>query len=126
MQEYTYVQGEHYPVEHLIFETAPEHVQAFLEADHRVWTLGEADTGLFDHIPFLSKEVWVNDHRPGEIHVIFVWESLESWRKVDDPQLQKGLAAQFEEAFPHPYRLVRKVEEEEEYGIHRYSRFERL
>ena len=80
----------------------------------------------FDHIPFLSKEVWVNDHRPGEIHVIFVWESLESWRKVDDPQLQKGLAAQFEEAFPHPYRLVRKVEEEEEYGIHRYSRFERL
>ena len=29
MQGYTYVKGEHYPVEHLIFETAPEHVQDF-------------------------------------------------------------------------------------------------
>ena len=29
MQGYTYVKGEHYPVEHLVFETAPEHVQEF-------------------------------------------------------------------------------------------------
>ena len=34
MQGYTYVKGEHYPVEHLIFETAPEHVQEFLDVDH--------------------------------------------------------------------------------------------
>ena len=61
MQGYTYVKGEHYPVEHLIFETAPEHVQEFLDVDHEVWTLGEAESDLFDHIPFLYKEVWVND-----------------------------------------------------------------
>ncbi|WP_419057106.1 hypothetical protein [Evtepia gabavorous] len=44
MQGYTYVKGEHYPVEHLVFETAPEHVQEFLDVDHEVWTLGEAET----------------------------------------------------------------------------------
>ena len=32
-----------------------------------MWTLGEAESGLFDHIPFLYKEVWVNDNKPGEI-----------------------------------------------------------
>ena len=71
MQGYTYVKGEHYPVEHLVFETAPEHVQEFLDVDHQVWTLGEATTDLFDHIPFLYKEVWVNDNKPGEMHFIF-------------------------------------------------------
>ena len=125
MKDYTYTSGEHYPVEHLILETAPEHVEEFLEADHLVWTLGEAGCGLFDHIPFLSKEVWVNDHRPGEMHFVFVWESRESWRQVGSPQFQKELAARFEEQFPYPYRLVRCVEEEEHYGIHRYSLFER-
>ena len=53
MQGYTFVKGEHYPVEHLVFETAPEFVEEFLEVDHEVWTLGEAESDLFDHIPFL-------------------------------------------------------------------------
>ena len=48
MQGYTYVKNEHYPVEHLIFETAPEHVQEFLDVDHEVWTLGEAESDLFE------------------------------------------------------------------------------
>ena len=55
MQGYTFVKGEHYPVEHLVFETAPEFVEEFLEVDHEVWTLGEAESDLFDHIPFLYK-----------------------------------------------------------------------
>ena len=29
MQGYTFVKGEHYPVEHLVFETAPEFVRSF-------------------------------------------------------------------------------------------------
>ena len=104
MQGYTYVKGEHYPVEHLVFTTAPEHVQEFLDVDHEVWTLGEAESGLFDHIPFLYKEVWVNDNKPGEMHFIFVWESIESWKKVDDPDLQAKFIANFESKFQHPYR----------------------
>ena len=71
MQGYTFVKGEHYPVEHLVFETAPEFVEEFLEVDHEVWTLGEAESDLFDHIPFLYKEVWINENKPGEMHFIF-------------------------------------------------------
>ena len=114
MQGYTYVKGEHYPVEHLIFETAPEHVQEFLDVDHEVWTLGEAES------------VWVNDNKPGEMHFIFVWESLESWRKVDDKEVQAALIARFESKFQHPYKLTRCIQNEENFGIHRYSRFERI
>lgn len=92
MQGYTYVKGEHYPVEHLVFTTAPEHVQEFLDVDHEVWTLGEAESGLFDHIPFLYKEVWVNDNKPGEMHFIFVWESIESWKRWTTPTCRPSLS----------------------------------
>lgn len=126
MKGYTYVKGEHYPVEHMVFTTAPEHMQEFLDADHQVWTLGEAENELFNHIPFLYKEVWVNDNRPGEIHIIFVWESMESWEKMNDKDIQSDLIAQFESKFQHPYQLVRCVHNEENFGIHRYSRFERI
>ena len=126
MRGYTYVKGEHYPVEHLVFTTAPEHMEEFLKVDHEVWTLGEAESTLFDHIPFLYKEVWINDHKPGEMHMVFVWESMESWEKMKDRELQERLAAAFDSKFPHPYQLIRCVEEEENFGIQRFSRFERI
>ena len=103
MQGYTYTKGEHYPVEHLVFKTAPEDVQHYLD-----------------------KEVWVNDNKPGEIHMIFVWESIESWRKVDDKEYQAKLIQEFEEKFGRPYELIRVVQNEENFGVHRYSRFERI
>ena len=53
MQGYTYTKNEHYPMEHLVFKTAPEDVERFLEVDHEVWTLMEAYAPGFDHIPFL-------------------------------------------------------------------------
>ena len=37
MQGYTYTKNEHYPMEHLVFKTAPEDVERFLEVDHEVW-----------------------------------------------------------------------------------------
>ncbi len=126
MQGYTYTKGEHYPVEHLVFKTAPEDVQHYLDVDHEIWTLKEAFSPIFDHIPFLYKEVWVNDNKPGEIHMIFVWESLESWRKVDDKEYQAKLIKEFDEKFGRPYELIRVVQNEENFGIHRYSRFERI
>jgi hypothetical protein len=52
MQGYTYTKNEHYPMEHLVFKTAPEDVERFLEVDHEVWTLMEAYAPGFDHIPF--------------------------------------------------------------------------
>lgn len=70
MQGYTYTKGEHYPMEHLVFKVAPEDVERYLEVDHEIWTLKEAYAPGFDHIPFLYKEVWLNDNKPGEIHFI--------------------------------------------------------
>ena len=109
-----------------MFEVDPEHVEEFLTVDHEVWTLGEAHTNGFDHIPFLSKEVWLDDAHPGRIVLIFVWESIESWRQVGDEQLQQMLQARFDARFPHPVTLLRVLHEESDFGIHRVSRFERI
>ena len=74
--------------------------------DHEVWTLGEADVLGLDHIPFLSKEVWLDDAHPGRIILTFVWESIESWQHVGDAQRQRELQARFDERFPHRVTLA--------------------
>lgn len=109
-----------------MFEVDPEHVDAFLAIDHEVWTLGEADVLGLDHIPFLSKEVWLDDAHPGRIILTFVWESIESWQHVSDAQRQRELQARFDERFPHRVTLLRALHDESDFGIRRVSRFERL
>ena len=123
--DFSYHSGERLPVEVLVFEVDPEHVEAFLAVDHEVWTLGEAEVVGFDHIPFLSKEVWLDDAHPGRIIITFVWESIESWRHVGEDHVQRVLQARFDERFPHRVTLVRALHEESNFGIHRVSRFER-
>ena len=123
---FRYTDGEHLPVEVLVFDLDPEHVEEFLRVDHEVWTLGEAHTEGFDRIPFLSKEVWLDDAHPGRVILIFVWESIESWQRVGDEQFQRELQARFDARFSHPVTLRRAPHEESDFGIHRVSRFERL
>jgi uncharacterized protein (TIGR03792 family) len=123
---FRFVTGERLPVEVLVFEVDPEHLDEFLEVDHEVWTLGEAETEGIDHIPFLSKEVWLDDANPGRVVLIFVWESIESWRKVGEQHVQRELQARFDERFPHRVTLVRAVHEDSDFGLHRVSRFERI
>ena len=60
-ERFRYQSGERLPVEVLVFEVEPEHVDEFIAVDHEVWTLGEAGIA---HIPFLSKEVWIDDAEP--------------------------------------------------------------
>ena len=120
-----YTSGERLPVEVLVFEVSPEHVEEFLAVDHEVWTLGEAHTDAFDRIPFLSKEVWLDDAHPGRIIITFVWESIEAWQRIGDEQLQRELQARFDDRFTHPVTLLRALHEESSHGIHRVSRFER-
>jgi len=124
--DHRYRSGERLPVEVLVFDVDPEHVDDFLEVDHEVWTLGEAEITGTDHIPFLSKEVWLDDAHPGRIVLIFVWESIEAWRTVGEERLQQELQARFDARFPHRVTLLRALHEESDYGIHRVSRFERL
>lgn len=122
---YRYTSGERLPVEILVFEVDPADVEEFLRVDHEVWTLGEAFSPAADHVPFLSKEVWLNDALPGEITLIFVFESMAAWEAVADASIQEALTAEFDRRFTRPYRLARAIHEEQSFGIHRWSRFDR-
>ena len=125
MANYKYTKGEKLPIEVLVLEMSPEHVEEFLVADHEVWTLGEAELPGFDQIPFLSKEVWLDDSWPGRVKLVFVWESLEAWMRVGITDIQKRLQAEFDARFKHPVKLVEAWHEDSNFGLHRWSRFER-
>ncbi|MBM3717678.1 MAG: TIGR03792 family protein [Actinobacteria bacterium] len=122
---YDFVSGERRPVEVLVFEMDPAVVEEFLRVDHEVWTLGEATLEGHDRIPFVSKEAWLDDTKPGLVTLIFVWESLDEWLRVGEPPIQQRLQAEFDAKFPHPVRLVSAPHEDSRFGIHRVSRFER-
>ncbi|MEZ5412613.1 MAG: TIGR03792 family protein [Acidimicrobiales bacterium] len=123
---YRYQRGERLPVEVLVFRMDPAHVEEYLALDHEIWTLGEALLDGFDHIPFLSKEVWLDDSKPGEVTLVFVWESLDAWLQVGAEDIQRALQARFDERFGHPIELIAAPHEESNFGIHRWSRFERI
>ncbi|MBM3638071.1 MAG: TIGR03792 family protein [Actinobacteria bacterium] len=124
-QSYRYLKDERLPVEVLVFEVAPEDLEDFLALDHEIWTLKEAFGQGLPHVPFISKEVWLNDSRPGQATLVFVWESMEAWDTVGQTEFQEALQAEFDARFGRPVRLVRAYHELAEMGIHRYSRFER-
>lgn len=123
--QFDYVSGERRPVEVLVFEVEPTHVDEFLRVDHEIWTLGEAEIDVDGRIPFLSKEVWLDDSVPGRVTLVFVWESMEAWDRVGVETIQHRLQAEFDRRFAHPVRLVAEPHEDADRGIHRWSRFER-
>lgn len=122
---FRYSHPERRPVEVLVFSMDPAVVDEFIEVDHQVWTLGEADTPGVDRIPFLSKEVWLDDSKPGEVTLVFVWEDMEMWKMAGEADFQERLQRRFDSLFPHPIRLLAAHHEDSDYGIHRVSRFER-
>lgn len=122
---YCFVSGERRPVEILVFSMDPSVVDEFLRIDHEVWTLGEALLDDMDRIPFLSKEVWLDDSKPGEVTLVFVWDTMAAWDAVGRPEVQSRLQRTFDERFPHPVTLVAAPHEDSNLGIHRVSRFER-
>lgn len=124
-ESYRYQSGERCPIEILVFRVDPRDVDAFLAVDHEVWTLGEAATPGLNRIPFLSKEVWLDDARPGEITIVFAWPDRTAWDEVGRPELQQQLTEAFDRRFDRPYALVRAVHDEPDHRLHRWSRFER-
>ncbi len=74
---YSYVTGEHRPVEVLVFEMSPLVVEQFLQVDHDIWTMREAFKKDIGVIPFLSKEVWLDDSKPGQVTIVFVSADLK-------------------------------------------------
>ena len=125
MTGYRYSAGEKLPIEVLVFEMDPAHVEEYLAIDHEIWTLGEATLPGFERIPFLSKEVWLDDSRPGRVSVVFVWESLEAWMRVGAKEIKQRLQSEFDARITHPVKLVEAWHEDTNFGIHRWSRFER-
>ncbi|NCX05619.1 MAG: TIGR03792 family protein, partial [Actinobacteria bacterium] len=73
MNKYSYITDEERPVEVLVFRMDPTVVDEFIRVDHDVWTLGEAHMEGLADIPFLSKEVWLDSSKPGEVTIVFVW-----------------------------------------------------
>ena len=126
MTAHRYTSDERLPVEVLVFRVEPSRLDEFLRIDHEVWTLGEAYLDGDDHIPFLSKEVWLDDSEPGQVTLVFVWESMAAWRRVGAEDVQARIQAEFDRRFTGEVQLVRALHEESSYGIHRWSRFERL
>lgn len=123
---YSYVKGERRPVEVLIFQMDPAVVNEFIQVDHEVWTLGEALMPGLSRIPFLSKEVWLDDSKPGEVTMVFVWDTQEEWDLVGETTFQQKLQNLFNSRFSHPVQLVRALHEDSAMGIHRVTRFERI
>ncbi len=123
---FSYVSDERRPVEVLVFSMDPTVVDEFIQIDHEVWTMGEATMPGLNRIPFLSKEVWLDDSKPGEVTLIFVWDTQEEWNVVGDSTFQQELQHRFDTRFPHPVTLVRALHEESNTGIHRVTRFERI
>jgi uncharacterized protein (TIGR03792 family) len=123
---YRYTTNERRPVEILVFRMNPQHVDEFIAIDHEVWTLGEALMPGLDDVPFLSKEVWLDDSKPGEVTLVFVWDTQDAWNRVGEPSFQAELQKQFDEKFPHPIELISAPHEDSRFGIHRVTRFERI
>jgi uncharacterized protein (TIGR03792 family) len=123
---YSYINNERRPVEVLVFRMDPSVVDEFIRVDHEVWTLGEALMPGLNTIPFLSKEVWLDDSRPGEVTLVFVWDTQEQWDIVGETSFQQELQHIFDSRFPHPVELIRAPHEDSQFGIHRVTRFERV
>ena len=126
MNKYSYTTGEERPVEVLVFRMDPTVVDEFIRVDHEVWTLGEALMEGLTDIPFLSKEVWLDSSKPGEVTIVFVWDTQDAWNIVGNTEFQKKLQAEFDSRFPHPIELIAAPHEESNFGIHRVTRFERI
>ena len=126
MNKYSYTTGEERPVEVLVFRMDPTVVDEFIRVDHEVWTLGEALMEGLTDIPFLSKEVWLDSSKPGEVTIVFVWDTQDAWNIVGSTELQKKLQAEFDSRFPHPVELIAAPHEDSHFGIHRVTRFERI
>lgn len=123
---YRYITDEHRPIEVMVFSMDPGVVDEFIAIDHEVWTMGEAFAPGLDGIAFLSKEVWLDNSKPGQVTLVFVWENQQLWDIVGAPGLQTKLQKLFDEKFTHPIELLAAHHQDSDYGIHRVSRFERL
>jgi uncharacterized protein (TIGR03792 family) len=108
-----------FPVEYLIFLLEdPDKVEAFISIDHEVWT-----TYLSSFDGFISKEVWINKNKPGEIHTILIWENLECWKGIPLEQL-KAKDTEFKTRLGCKCEIVRRIHKEYNHGLFKVRHIE--
>ena len=69
-------------VEELVLQVEESDLDAFLDADARIWT-----AFLSRQPGFLRKEVWVPADRAGTVVIMVWWESRELWKSITDAQV---------------------------------------
>lgn len=108
-----------FPVEYLVFQLEdPDKIEAFISIDHEVWT-----TYLSSFDGFISKEVWINKSKPGEIHTILIWENLECWKAIPLEQL-KAKDAEFKTKLGCKCEIVRRIHKEYDHGLFKVRHIE--
>jgi uncharacterized protein (TIGR03792 family) len=69
-------------VEELTLHVDDGDIEAFLDADARVWT-----AFLAEQPGFLRKEVWVPADRPNTVVIMVWWSNRELWKAITDEQV---------------------------------------
>ena len=94
-------------IEHLSFNVKADRVEEFIELDQKIWT-----TRLAQFDGFISKEVWTDEYKPGEVILIICWDSFEAWKSIPEEVLNETMA-KFDEAFgAEDYKLVQELHQE--------------
>jgi len=107
-------QNKHYPVEYLIFQVADStKIESFIELDDQIWT-----SFLSKQPGFISKEVWINENQPGEIHTILIWENMDGWKSIELSEL-KRIDQVFKQAFGSEFMITRRVHSEYHHGLYK-------
>lgn len=112
---YNSKKGLMYPLEYLIFQVEdPSEVDRFIKLDHEIWTMF-----LKEFPDFVSKQVWINDSNPGEVHSIISWKTMEGWKSIPVEELKK-VDKEFEQAFANNFKIVRRIHKECNHGMYEY------
>ena len=92
-------------VEELELQVDARDLDAFLEADARVWT-----SFLSRQPGFVRKEVWVPTDRAGTVVIMVWWESRELWKSITDEQVaavDREMGEWFREPIVREHAVVR-------------------
>ncbi|MBE9208965.1 TIGR03792 family protein [Nostoc sp. LEGE 06077] len=97
-------------IELLKFHIDPNLRESFIQQDAEIWT-----AALAKYPGFLSKEVWINSHKPSEVTFIIRWETQEQWKAISEADLV-AIDSKFNQALGDIYQLI----ESAEYQVRKY------
>ncbi len=84
-------------IEGLTFRVAPEDVKTYLQVEAEVW---------FDDLAllpgFLGGETWVSETNPGEVTLLYFWESEEAFNSIS-PEFREAHIRRTNEAVTNEF-----------------------